>query len=93
MHNAPRTTVGNFDFKKFCFERKQERVKAKEDCAKVLTDAGIKFQSRSNGGHLLVQSHYGLIDLFILNEKWIIRQTEMRGNGTKKLVDFITTNQ
>lgn len=75
-----------FDFMK---ERsKQKRASNREYSPKLLEEAGIPFEGKNGGAHLIVEGNECYIDFWPGTGKWISRNGE-RGFGVRNLIKHI----
>jgi hypothetical protein len=77
-------------FAKFAQNQLDKREKRKIELAKTFATAGIIFESKNNGAHLLVKSVHGLIDFYPESGSWFIRQSKTHARGTQTLINYLT---
>lgn len=75
-------------FKDLKDESKQRRANHREQSPKLLEDAGIGFESKNLGAHLIVESTKCLIDFWPGTGKWISRKGK-HGRGVFNLIKHI----
>jgi hypothetical protein len=78
------------DVKPFLKKRSQEkRASNRESGARILTEAGIPYESKNGGAHLVVGERY---DYWPGTGLWIHRETRHKGRGIRGLIaHFIGT--
>lgn len=64
---------------------KQRRSNNREKCAEVLTAAGVMFEARNNGAHLIVEGNDCFIDYWPGTGRWKTRNGE-KGFGVRSLL-------
>lgn len=68
-------------------ERQRKRADNRVQSADLLMEAGISFETRNQGAHLIVSSPAGLIDFWPGTGLWIPRNdSKRRGRGVDRLV-------
>lgn len=77
------------DFNAWKRAKMEKRAKNRDASPQRLTEAGVKFDSRNLGAHLIVQSQAGTIDFWPGTGNWIIRSTQQKGRGVFDLIKFI----
>ncbi len=70
--------------------KQEKRSDNREQSAEILARAGIIFESRNIGAHLIVSSSIGVIDFWPGTGKWIVRdKKKITRRGVAKLVNFV----
>jgi hypothetical protein len=64
----------------------QRRADNRENSTYLLGDAGIEFVSKNEGAHLIVEQR---IDFWPGTGLWIVRATQHRDRGVKKLIAYV----
>lgn len=59
----------------------EQRAANREASARALTDAGVKFVSKNEGAHLIVQIGRVVVDFWPGTGKWICRGGGRQGRG------------
>lgn len=67
-------------------EGQQRRARNRERSPEVLTKAGIRFESKNDGAHLIVQGKAEVIDFWPGTGKWIPRGSTQYHIGVFKLI-------
>lgn len=65
---------------------KKKRARNRENSAALLEEAGIKFESKNLGAHLIVEGRY---DFWPGTGLWIKRGTKRKRRGVHKLIEQI----
>jgi len=74
------------DWRELKAERRRKRADNRDASARNLTDAGIPFETRNSGAHLIV-SHAGMVvDFWPATGLWVVRGTNERRYGVHRLV-------
>ena len=73
-------------------KRKQKRMSNRIHSAGMLKSAGIVFDVRNEGAHLIVESTEGLIDFWPGTGRWIVRKSGFKEYGVRNLIKFVTEN-
>lgn len=68
---------------------KAKRADRREDAPELLTKAGIPFESRNSGAHLVVTAERRVIDFWPGTALWIVRGREDRNYGVHHLITFV----
>jgi hypothetical protein len=63
-----------------------KRASNRAASAGILIRAGIKFESKNQGAHLVVASNRGKIDFWPGTGKWILREGGATGRGVNNLL-------
>ncbi len=71
-------------------KRKSDRSKKRISAPELLTQNGIAFESKNFGAHLIVKAGDLTIDFWPGTEKWIYRNSNMKGHGTQTLIRKLT---
>jgi hypothetical protein len=72
-------------------QRQEKRASNREQSAKMLTDAGIAFEAKNYGAHLVVD---GIIDFWPGTGLWMPRGTARRRYGVRNLISHVrSTNK
>ena len=66
--------------------QQDKRAANRDHSTKALTEAGIGFESRNGGAHLIMASPDGLVDFWPGTGKWIVRSTRKAGRGFANLL-------
>jgi hypothetical protein len=68
-------------------KRSQEkRASNRAASAEILARVGVKFESKNQGAHLVVESSRGKIDFWPGTGKWILREGGVTGRGVNNLL-------
>jgi len=73
-------------FRAMAEHSKQKRAGNRENSAAMLTAAGVVFESKNEGAHLVVHHHTGMIDFWPGTGLWIVRGVKYKGRGVRKLL-------
>ena len=76
------------DWNQYKEERRTKRANNKIVSTQMLENSGIKYESKNNGVHLIVESANGKIDFWPSTGKWICR-TGDKGRGVTNLIKKI----
>ena len=68
-------------------EQRQKRASNRESSAEILRSAGIDFERKNEGAHLIINAAV-IIDFWPGTGKWIARNGA-RGRGVKSLIKWI----
>lgn len=71
---------------------KQKRTSNRLHSAKMLQNAGVVFEVRNDGAHLIVECTEGLIDFWPGTGRWIVRKNGFKEYGVSKLILYVTEN-
>lgn len=71
---------------------KQKRASNRLHSARMLKDAGIAFEVKNAGAHLIVEGNENYIDFWPGTGRWIDRKDGNRGFGVRNLLKYITEN-
>lgn len=67
----------------------QKRASNRVSSAALLTSAGIPFESKNNGAHLVVQVGQAIADFWPGTGLWSIRGTGKQSRGVRKLISAL----
>lgn len=67
---------------------KQKGTNNRLQCAQTLTKAGVIFEEKNNGAHLIVEGNDCFIDYWPGTGKWITRKGE-KGFGVRNLLSHL----
>jgi hypothetical protein len=70
--------------------RRQKRANNRVDSASMLFVAGIKFETKNLGAHLIVHALGLTVDFWPGTGLWIVRNTKLQGRGVQRLIDSLT---
>lgn len=70
-------------------ESKVRRARHRRSSPEVLKGAGIDFETRNDGAHLIVQKNDRIVDFWPGTGLWITRATGERGRGVFPLVKWL----
>ena len=70
-------------------ESQNRRAKNRQGSAELLKGAGIEFESKSNGAHLIVKGKNETFDFWPGTGLWIGRKSNKRKRGVRKLMSEI----
>lgn len=70
-----------------------KRASNRDNSAALLTHAGVKFEAKSDGIHLIVDYVDGKIDFWPGTGLWIVRSNSQRGRGVQKLIYLVKKGQ
>ena len=69
-------------------ESKDRRSSHREQSPLMLEDAGIQFESKNKGAHLIVEGSECFIDFWPGTGKWIARNGK-KGFGVRNLIKYV----
>lgn len=69
----------------------QKRSDNREASAALLTRAGVVFESKNAGAHLVVLSGQHVVDFWPGTGLWIVRGARAKRRGARKLIQFVET--
>lgn len=75
-------------FKEMREDSKRRRARHREQSPRLLEAAGISFEEKNYGVHLIVKGSDGLIDFWPGTGRWISRCGK-RGFGVRNLINYI----
>ncbi len=64
----------------------KKRASNRDNAIPLLSNANIEYESKSNGTHLIIE---GRIDFWPGTGLWIVRDTNMRRRGIRKLIAYL----
>ncbi len=67
-------------------ESRQKRASNRESSAKMLTAAGIAFETKNEGAHLIVTANGRTVDFWPGTGLWIERGTSKQKRGVRRLI-------
>lgn len=67
-----------------------KRASNREGSTKLLTEAGLQFESKNGGAHLVVTGPLGTYDFWPGTGKWCVRGSTTYNRGVQKLIARIT---
>lgn len=70
-------------------ESAERRSKNRESSAAILTEHGVKFESKSTGVHLIVTHEGKVVDFWPGTGKYIVRGTGKSGRGVFNLIKLV----
>lgn len=70
--------------------RQQKRAENRTDSASMLLAAGLKFETKNLGAHLIVRALGLTVDFWPGTGLWIVRNPRREGRGVQRLIDAIT---
>lgn len=70
-------------------ESSARRASHREQSPQMLEGAGIPYQSKNGGAHLIVEGNTSFIDFWPGTGKWIERGTAVKGFGVRNLIKHI----
>lgn len=73
--------------------KQEKRADNREQSAEVLTRAGVVFESKNMGAHLIVQAGASVVDFWPGTGLWIARPLGEKGRGVAKLVRFVSRQE
>lgn len=72
----------------------QKRAKNRQSSADVLRRAGIGFETKNDGAHLIVRTAGGhIVDFWPGTGLWIMRGSTQRHGGVRSLIKFCKPNE
>lgn len=80
-------TADDFNFLKQI--RQEKRASNREQSAEILQRAGILFESKNVGAHLIVQAGRTIVDFWPGTGKWIPRGQREGRRGVRNLIKFV----
>ena len=69
--------------------RQQKRSDNREASASLLSRAGVVFEPKNHGAHLIVLAGPLVVDFWPGTGLWIVRGATERRRGVRKLIDFV----
>ena len=73
--------------------RQEARADNREVAPQLLERAGIKFESKNLGAHLIVECGKTKIDFWPGPDKWIVRGNPARKHDILKLIEYVNANK
>lgn len=70
-------------------DSRAKRANNRVSSAELLRKAGVDFESRNAGAHLIVSSARVVVDFWPGTGLWIERGRARRGRGVRKLIKFV----
>jgi hypothetical protein len=67
-------------------ESKRKRANNRESSARILTEAGIPFEAKNNGAHLIIETVEAFIDFWPGTGLWCVRGTDKYRRGEQHLI-------
>lgn len=67
-----------------------KRAQNREDSAAMLLKAGLKFETKNLGAHLIVRALGLTVDFWPGTGLWIVRKPKREGRGVQRLIDALT---
>lgn len=77
------------DFRALAKFKQEKRADNRDQSAAILQRAGILFESKNLGAHLVVMAGAKTVDFWPGTGLWIVRGTNERKRGVRKLVEFV----
>lgn len=77
------------DFNALKKMRQEKRAGNRYDSAAILSRAGIMFESKNMGAHLIVLAGRQEVDFWPGTGLWIVRGETARRRGVRKLVEYV----
>lgn len=69
--------------------KQEKRSNNRESSAKLLADAGIKFEAMNIGAHLIVSAGIKTVDFWPGTGLWIVRGDKVRRRGVHSLIAYV----
>ena len=70
----------------------QKRANNREGSAHFLKEAGLSFESKNDGAHLIVRHYPLVIDFWPGTGLWQVRGKPFRRRGVRSLIDYARKN-
>lgn len=70
--------------------RQAECASNRQDSAAMLLAAGLKFETKNLGAHLIVRALGLTVDFWPGTGLWIVRKPRREGRGVQRLIDALT---
>ncbi|HEJ4320006.1 hypothetical protein PIGHUM_04436 [Pigmentiphaga humi] len=67
-------------------ESQRRRSSNRESSSRLLTEAGISFESKNEGSHLIVSGQGAVVDFWPGTGLWIVRGSKERRRGVRQLI-------
>lgn len=77
------------DFNALKKMRQAKRANNRDDSAAILSRAGVCFESKNLGAHLIVLAGAKEVDFWPGTGLWIVRGESARKRGVRKLVEYV----
>lgn len=77
------------DFNALKKYRQEKRADNRDQSAALLSRAGVIFESKNIGAHLIVEGGAKTIDFWPGTGLWIVRGTKEKRRGVRKLIDYV----
>ena len=77
------------DFNALRKERQEKRADNRDQSAAVLTRAGVLFESKNLGTHLIVEAGARTVDFWPGTGLWIVRGVPDKRRGVRKLIEYV----
>ena len=71
-------------------DRREKREKNRADSATMLQQAGLRFETKNLGAHLIVRAIGLTVDFWPGTGLWIVRNPKREGRGVQRLIDALT---
>jgi hypothetical protein len=72
--------------------RQEKRASNRDDSAGMLTEAGIKYESKNLGAHLIVEAGGKKVDFWPGTGLWMVRGQPAKRRGVRELMKFVELN-
>lgn len=80
------------DFNALKKMRQEKRASNRDDSAVMLTEAGIKYEAKNLGAHLIVEAGAKKVDFWPGTGLWMVRGQAAKHRGVRKLMEFVALN-
>lgn len=77
------------DFNAWKKAKQEKRASNREDSAAILTRAGVLFESKNIGAHLIVTAGAKIVDFWPGTGLWIVRGANNKRRGVHKLIEYV----
>lgn len=77
------------DFNALKKMKQEKRASNREDSAAILSRAGVVFESKNLGAHLIVLAGAKVVDFWPGTGLWIVRGDKQQRRGVRKLVEYV----
>lgn len=77
------------DFNALKKMRQEKRASNRDDSAEMLRQAGVTFESKNIGAHLIVQAGKKMVDFWPGTGLWLVRGDKVRRRGVRELVKHV----
>ncbi len=78
------------DFNAWKTAKQEKRASNRDDSASILSHAGVVFESKNLGAHLIVLAGRETVDFWPGTGLWIVRGSSIKRRGVRRLVDYVT---